>query len=194
MSAYEDLAKLVAFRPLEKPLAEQPRAAAPFHAKWTSTVTLLAKELRMHRATRTVLEVDFRERDLRIDGLPRADRRAQSPGVVLSFEARAVPGSPALRYEVARFWDWQDNVRAIALGLEALRAVDRYGVTRRGEQYAGWKQLTSGSGPSAERGGALVLEHGSVRAALFATHPDRGGSAADFADVQAYRDKHLATE
>lgn len=33
---------------------------------------------------------------------------------------------------------WQHNVRSIALGLEALRAVDRYGITKRGEQYAGF--------------------------------------------------------
>jgi hypothetical protein len=33
---------------------------------------------------------------------------------------------------------WQHNVRSIALGLEALRAVDRYGITRRGQQYAGF--------------------------------------------------------
>jgi hypothetical protein len=40
--------------------------------------------------------------------------------------------------------NWEHNVRSIALGLEALRAVDRYGITRRGEQYAGFMQLTSG--------------------------------------------------
>lgn len=34
---------------------------------------------------------------------------------------------------------WQHNVRSIALGLQALRAVDRYGISRRGEQYAGFK-------------------------------------------------------
>lgn len=35
--------------------------------------------------------------------------------------------------------DWRHNVRSIALGLEALRAVDRYGISRRGEQYAGFR-------------------------------------------------------
>jgi len=34
-------------------------------------------------------------------------------------------------------------MRAIALSLQALRAVDRYGVARRAEQYRGWKQLPS---------------------------------------------------
>ena len=131
----------------------------------------------------------MREADLRLDGLPRADRRARTPGVVLSFEATAVPGRPKLRYEVGTFTDWQDNLRAIALGLQALRAVDRYGVTKRGEQYAGWRALPMGAGdPSPDRGRRLIAHHGSVAAALKATHPDHGGSPVDFADVQAARE------
>jgi hypothetical protein len=110
--------------------------------------------------------------------------------VVLSFTATRVPGKPQLRYEVSTYTDWQDNVRGIALGLHALRAVDRYGVTKRGEQYAGWKALSQGAGdPSPERGRRIIAEHGSVNAALKATHPDHGGSASDFADVQAERDR-----
>ncbi|MDB4928303.1 MAG: hypothetical protein JWM10_787, partial [Myxococcaceae bacterium] len=42
--------------------------------------------------------------------------------------------------------------------------------------------------PSTARGAHLVAEHGSVKAALLATHPDRGGDPAQFRDVQAYRD------
>lgn len=180
---YEDLARLVTFRPLERAVPG-PSRYSPFKASWTSTVTLLAKELRAHGAQRTVLEVDFRETDLRNDGLPRADRRARTPGIVLSFVASRVAGRPALRYEVGTFTDWRDNVRAVALGLEALRAVDRHGVTKRGEQYAGWKALPSGNGgPDPERGRVLIREHGGEREALMATHPDRGGNADDFADV-----------
>jgi hypothetical protein len=185
--SYDELAQLVTFRPLERPVAASWRSS-PFKASWTSTVRLLARELRAHGARQTVLEIDMRESDLRLDGLPRADRRAQSPGIVLSFKATAVPGQPSLRYEVGTYNDWRDNVRAIALGLEALRAVDRYGVTRRGEQYAGWRALPAGRGdPDADRGRALIREHGGVTAALKATHPDHGGAAADFADVQAAR-------
>jgi hypothetical protein len=190
MSEYTDLAELVKFRPLERPLPPA-RLVSPFSASWSSTVALLAKELRAHGAVRAIMETDFRESDLRLDGLPRADRHARTPGVVLSFTARKVPGSPALRYEVSTFTRWQDNVRAIALGLEALRAVDRYGVTKRGEQYAGWKQLQAG-GPSPDRGAAIIREHGDVRAALMATHPDHGGDANDFADVQAARSAGVA--
>lgn len=186
MSAYTDLAQLVTFRPVERPVSCA-GLAPPFSARWGSTVALLAKELRAHGARRAVLEVDLRETDLRNDGLPRADRRARTAGIVLSFAATGVPGAPSLRYEVGTYYDWQANLRAIALALEALRAVDRYGVTRRGEQYAGWRQLTAG-GPSPERGRELIRQHGSERAALRATHPDHGGNPADFADVQAARE------
>jgi len=188
MTAYADLAGLVTFRPLERPVPAA-RRPSPFSASWSSTVELLAKELRAHGARRAVLELDFREQDLRLDGLPRADRQARSPGIVLSFGATAVPGRPHLRYEVGTFAHWQANVRAVALGLEALRAVDRHGVTERGEQYAGWKQLEPPrDAPSVERGRQLVDQHGSLRPALMATHPDHGGDPRDFADVQAYRD------
>lgn len=183
--SYSDLARLVTFRPLERPVKTRARRS-PFRGSWTSTVELLGLELRAHGARGVVLEMDLRERDLRLDGLPRADARVQSAGVVLSFKAASVAGAPQLRYEVGTYSDWRDNVRAIALGLQALRAVDRYGVTTRGEQYAGWKALPAG-GPSAARGRALISEHGSVVAALHATHPDHGGSADDFADVQAAR-------
>lgn len=185
MSGYTDLARLVTFRPLERPV-QCSYAGSPFSASWSSTVDLLAKELRAHGARSAVLEIDFREADLRLDGLPRADRHARTAGIVLSFEATKVVGRPKLRYEVGAYGDWRANVRAVALGLEALRAVDRHGVTRRGEQYAGWRQLESG-GPSVDRGRAIIREHGGARAALKATHPDQGGDPAKFADVQAAR-------
>lgn len=191
MSGYGDLAGLVTFRPLETPVKGQGARYSPFRASWSATVEMLADELRHHGAQRTVLEVDIRERDLRLDGLPRANVTAGSPGVVLSFEATRVSGRPHLRYEVATFTDWQDNVRAVAMGLRALRAVDRYGVTRRGEQYAGWKQLPAGVGTdgNVDRGRALIAAAGGdVKAALHAAHPDHDGDPDDFRDVIAARD------
>jgi hypothetical protein len=190
--SYSDLARLVTFRPLERPIGEGRTRYSPFRASWSQTVELLGKELRAHGARKTILEVDLREQDLRLDGLPRADRNARTPGIVLSFDATAVPGKPQLRYEVATFSNWQDNVRAIALGLGALRAVDRYGVTKRGEQYAGWKQLSAGTGVGEgdpERGRKLIAAaNGVVKQALRDAHPDHGGEAADFRDVIAARD------
>lgn len=186
MSDYSDLARIVTFRPLERPVATHGRLS-PFKASWSSTVSLLLRELRAHGAHQTVLEIDLRESVAARRRGCRADRNARGPAIVLSFQAVSVAGEPHLRYEVGTFTRWQDNVRAIALGLEALRAVDRYGVTRRGEQYAGWKQLTTGDTLLRDRGAELITEHGGVTQALKATHPDHGGDATDFAAVQAAR-------
>lgn len=189
MSDYAELASLVTFRPLDKPVRTS-NSRAPFSASWSRTVDLLARELRMLAPKTTILEVDLREQDFRRDGLPRADRTARTPGIVRTM-LRTRHGHD-LRYEVGTSDRWQDNVRAIALGLEALRAVDRYGVTKRGEQYAGWKALPVGSdAPSADRGREIVGRYGGLTAALKATHPDnpnRDGTDKDFKDVQAYRE------
>lgn len=194
MSRYEDLVDLLQLAPVERPLSYPPKGTrpSPFAASWDRTVALLGRELRLHGAQATVMELDFRRQDLRQDGMPRAGRRARAAGLVLSFRATLVPDEPELRYEVTEFTQWQDNVRAVALGLEALRAVDRYGVTRRGEQYAGWKQLGSGSVGEGDprRGRELIAKAGgSWRAAAQNAHPDLGGAPDDFRDVIAARDE-----
>jgi hypothetical protein len=77
-------------------------------------------------------------------------RKAAHPdngGEHLDFVAIQAAADPAKRlvYATDACEHWQHNVRSIALGLEALRAVDRYGISRRGEQYAGFRAaLTSG--------------------------------------------------
>jgi len=57
-----------------------------FDSTWSATQQLLARELRAINAKNVVLEVDFRERDLRLDGQLRADARCQSPAVRLAFD------------------------------------------------------------------------------------------------------------
>lgn len=186
---YGSLARFVTFRPLSRPVDCRGRRA-PFSASWDKTTGEFRRELRLHGARTVVLEVDMREQDFRVDGQPRADRSARSPGVRLSFVATSLAGSPALMYEAGEYAHWTDNVRALALSLEALRGVNRWGCATRGEQYAGWKALTAG-GPDPERGRKLIAELGGAAAALRATHPDtREGDRftdRDFADVQAAR-------
>lgn len=87
--------------------------------------------------------------EIRRDGMLRARARVEFPGVVVSFtsESKGPLSFATDAYEQRWTGDlagWQANVRAIALSLKALRAVDRYGVTRSGEQYAGWRQIESG--------------------------------------------------
>lgn len=178
----------VTFRPLAIwPYESTPESArrgySTFRSGWADTLALLGYELNRLEARNVVLGCGLREQDIRMDGWPRSGARVPlHPGIELSFDT--VHGRLVYGTDVCRAW--QDNVRSVALGLEALRAVDRYGITRRGEQYAGFKALPAG-GPSRERGAELIRKHGSVRAALKATHPDHGGDVAAFADVQAAR-------
>jgi len=95
-----------------------------------------------------------------------------------------------LGYATAEYDDWQDNLRAIALAMEALRAVDRYGVSKRGEQYQGWKQLPQSTDPTSElRTKDDALDYlterygGDLRRGLFESHPDHGGNTDDFRKV-----------
>ncbi len=50
-------------------------------------------------------------------------------------------GGDVYRFPCDRFKHWDDNLRAISLTLERMRAVDRYGVTLNKQQYAGFKAL-----------------------------------------------------
>lgn len=179
----------VTFRPLPTwPHPEtKPRRNAHFKVEWHTTLADLEYEIVRLQGRNILVGAGFRESDLRQDGMPRADRRQAPylhPGVEVSFDSMY----GHLTYATDQYVGWKDNVRAIALSLEALRAVDRHGVSKRGQQYAGWAQLTAG-GPDAERGRRLVERHGGVRQALMATHPDHQGDPRDFADVQAYRER-----
>jgi hypothetical protein len=180
-------------RPLTHPGTERSQLYSPFRSTWAQTKQLLRQELAHLNAKQIVLELDFGEADLRLDGEPRAGRAAKSPAVAISFESKHGP----LRYACNRFTKWQDNVRAIALGLEALRKVDRYGIGQSGEQYRGWKAIENSSEDPLEvlvRFAADDVLIGDpspellYRLAIKRTHPDRGGSREHFDAVQAARE------
>lgn len=134
------------FRPIDTWPGERTRSPkpSPFRASWPATLDLLKRELGHLAAREVVIQLALSDRDIRLDGYPRAHARPEHPGVILAFESKYGP----LKYATDVFSDWQDNVRAIALGLEALRKVDRYGITRRGEQYTGWKALPQSTAPT----------------------------------------------
>jgi hypothetical protein len=108
---------------------------------WGQTLELFLREVRALGATEWVLMVDVTERDIRLDGQLRADARPASPVVAVAIES---PSRGPLLFACGRFDHWQDNARAIALGLEALRKVDRYGITQAAEQYTGFRALPPG--------------------------------------------------
>lgn len=120
----------------------KPRRSA-FDSTWGSTLDLLFREVEQLKGRDLVIELDVTERHIRNDGTLYANARPTSPAVRVAFDSEHGP----LTYATDRFTTWQDNVRAIALALEALRKVDRYGITKRGEQYTGFRALPSG-GPS----------------------------------------------
>ncbi len=151
--------------------ADARRSRWTFKASWQNTLDLLDRELRHVQACDVVIGCGLREQDIRLDGWPRAGAREPShPGVELSFAS--LVQSQRLVYATDVCERWEHNVRAIALGLEALRAVR--------------------NGASAGRGREIIRRHGSIAAALKATHPDHGGDPADFADVQAAREEAYA--
>lgn len=193
MSGYTELRDLgVTFRPPSRPLPPEQGVSAQFEASWSDTVEVLARELRMLGAKRIVVELDLAEGDLRIDGLPRSNARI-GDSVRIAFDSKHGPlmyetGRFSSRYYRARLSGWQSNLRAIALGLEALRKVERYGITKRGEQYAGWKQLPVSTDPAdaiqtREQAAAVIDSYGGVKAALRKTHPDAGGNETEFRKV-----------
>lgn len=187
-----------------EPLASWPYIDAtpvrtPFKSTWSSTRDLLAYETEQLGAHLVVVELDIEPSQLRRDGELRASARAKSGRVRVSFDS--IHGQ--LSYSCDRYYaawrgpgpeDWKENVRAVALGLEALRKVDRYGITRGSEQYAGFRALPSGNGADASHmtreqacvvlGSAAGWESPpdwadpmvvrlAFKAARAATHPDR---------------------
>lgn len=144
-----------------KPLGRWPRPKtqyperAPFRSTWTETLRLLEREIEMLRGNRqrqdeVLIQVDAPSTAMRLDGGLRADARVGFHGVIVSFESKfGFQSFMCDKYNLGGYARnsapaWQHNGRAIALGLEALRKVDRYGIADSGQQYTGWKALGAG--------------------------------------------------
>lgn len=203
----------VTFRPLNWTGPSTPdhkrRGRGTFGASWHDTLEMLKKELGYLKAEHIVIEADFADSDIRLDGYPRSNARApKHPGIRVAFDSKYGP----LIYQTDSCVFWQHNVRSIALGLQALRAVDRYGVTKRGEQYTGWKAIGSGGNTQARAfdtpeqaaawlrredvlgfhgGGGLTIKS-LLRYGAKACHPDTGGSRENWDKYEQARD--LLTE
>lgn len=194
------------FRPMAAwPYEEQPARPATYKVSYDRMLKDLSDELELLGAVDVVIGLVTRggAADLRLDGMLRARTQVDHVGVELSFTALGI-GVPVGKGE--RFiyhtdihkggWrehyghlPWHDNLRAISLGLESLRAVERYGITQTGQQYAGFAQLPAGASESAERGRTILNDRfgGDITQALWDLAPDRGGNEQDFKDVLAYR-------
>jgi hypothetical protein len=177
------------------------RKYSQFSAGLTETLKLLEREI--WHLVDTKAQQDSAELLIAIpagkfrqDGRPYADAKAEHPGVIFSIDSR----HGHLSYPCDTFTTWQDNLRAIALALEALRKVDRYGVTKRGEQYRGFLALEATAAPAgfATASDALAFlidligeplqfedlkPAVALRRAQRIAHPDAGGDPSTFQRV-----------
>jgi hypothetical protein len=192
------------FRPIEnwpgKQTPHHSRQGSRFDSTYMQTLDLLERELNHLCANNIIVQAEVELGQVRNDGWLKSNATVRGPAVILSFtRGRA---QEEFSYPCDTFTHWQANLRAIALSLEALRKVDRYGVTSSGEQYQGFKRLAAPD-PAAEKNAALiVLEQLSgiqvsaasspdaidtaYRAAARRAHPDVGtGSPELFAKLQA---------
>jgi hypothetical protein len=191
--------------PWPGPVTASRKSSGVFQADWDSTLMLLRDEVgKLDGEYPVIIQIDVGELDLRQDGMLKTRANVGPfPGVIVSFKSRFGPLQYASDAYEQRYTGslpgWQANIRAVALALEALRAVDRYGVSKRGEQYTGWKALPRGGSGfgsadeaeqwmrkyySSDRGdpdtaAALPLGelHRRMRRML---HPDAGGGEADW--------------
>jgi hypothetical protein len=187
------------------------RKRSPFKVSWGRCLDDLDRELRHLNARDIIVEVHLKLSQIRNDGWPKSDARPVEPGVIVSFTSRVGP----LRYRCDKYTDWQANIRAISLTLQALRDVDRYDCTSDAEQYRGFSALPAQSSATlnAEAAARVLIAHvhghldasdasriahtmlqsvdttrGMLRNASRNTHPDsEGGSTEAFQHVQEAR-------
>lgn len=189
--------------PWLEPITSDRWGSHRFKADWSSTLDLLQRETLMLGAYQVVLQVDVTEGELRRDGMLRANAKVGFPGVRVSFDSMHGPltyATDAYEQQInSSLPSWQANIRAIALALEALRAVDRYGVSRRGQQYTGWTALDSKPAEMTREQAAEFIAHwaaddrfaaagilvdpvvrdAALKAAARRAHPDRSGGDHD---------------
>lgn len=197
-------------------LDDNDREGSPFTAAYDKTEKLLRREAAMLNATSCTVRLALRAGDFYKDGTGLTNRAPlpAHPGVIVVVDSaeHGVLTWSCDRYRRRGYSNepasWQHNVRAVAMGLEALRQVERYGIAERGEQYAGFSALTTGRAMSARReamtldeaaallAGAVngtrvesvlsnrTIAAGCHRAAMRLLHPDQGA-----VDNEEQRDK-----
>lgn len=149
-----------------KPLAKWIRTpelgykSAQFKTAYNRTLDKLEYEILKLDGCDVVIEAGYTLPQIRNDGWPRGGTAPSHPGVVLYFKATA----GALCFPCGTYSRMEDNLHAIALTLESLRAIDRYGVTLQHQQYIGFATL-----PAPETRGTV-----DQAAELFASLAGRG--------------------
>ena len=117
-----------------------------FKATYADTLKALEYELDRIEATDVILEGLLTSTKMRRDGWPLTDTAFTHPGMRLSWQSNLVGPGELMTDE---YETWQANLRAIALTMEALRAVGRWGTMKRRQQYKG---LLPSSSPAPNTG------------------------------------------
>lgn len=130
---------------------DMPQIPSPFSGTWTDTLWILRREVGALGGREVVLVVDALPGNMRRDGGLRADAKVRSDYVEVYLPAT---DRGPIRFACGKFYGarwgarslagWQANVRAVALGMEALRKVRRYGIADDDQQYRGWQALPPG--------------------------------------------------
>lgn len=156
---------------------------------------MLQRELRLLFATRVTISSNLR---LRADGQPYADQKKmlEDPGVAVYFTLKGAP-----RVLACDKWNSvADNLAAIAHHIEALRAVDRYGVGFLEQAFAGYTALPPAVGHDwrqtlgfkADELVSPTVVNNRFKQLAAKAHPDAGGDPHEMARLNAARDVALA--
>lgn len=180
--------------PLNRPRAQSRRRDAPFRkGAWSqrqrhtfnTVLQQVLKEIRLMGGKDTVVSSNLR---LRKDGLPFSDQaQPADPGIAVYFTHKDRPICMACDY-----WAYvEDNMRAIALTLDAIRGMARWGAAEVEATFTGYAALPAPA-PTALWSEVLGVERfckwddveAAYREKAKVHHPDRGGKPDDWYAIQ----------
>lgn len=190
---------------------------SPFKSTYKRTLTQLEDELSkcQARTSSLIIEMWIEPRLIRVDGQLRKDARPHKPGIILRFvretNIRRDPQDTSkwictpqnVSYPCDAFTPWEDNLRAIALSMESLRRVERYGVFKYDEIISRLALPTAeGKLTTRDEAAAFLATHSGIamkeilvsdtarstayRKAAAELHPDKGGSVDAFTKLQEF--------
>jgi hypothetical protein len=159
---------------------------------------------RIARSANLVISTNLPTRN---DGMPMASasESGKDPGVAVYWSVRKHPSGVVVPYVMPcdTYDRIADNLHAIALSIEAMRGLDRWGAVKLEQAFAGFAALPPGSGPGTPAprpwrevlGGTwpdglepeelFALAKARHRKAIAAAHPDAGGDVAIAAELNA---------
>lgn len=176
--------------PLQWPVGK-PRKLYPERSRFgersiDAATSILREELRRLGASNMVLSTNLR---LRNDGLPYSKQaQPRDQGVAVYFTHKKQP----MCFACDRWDRIQDNIYAIAMTIEALRGIERWGSGSMVEQaFTGFVALPAPKDPHdilGVRPGAAADEiDAAYRQKAKAAHPDNGGSVAAMQELNEAR-------